>query len=220
MVLARRRLVRAWNVAMTSDRSNSMTLGALGMLSGAVAWALVNLAHGFGLTLSLTGRGVNWFVLLYPSAVIPGLVFGLIIGSLLRRRCRAVGWRLVGYVVAAALAFFGAIHASVYFEVGFFGTLPYGSPDANELAMTGFVGGLVWSLLLGLASIPLLRAPARVVLGLPVVIASAFGVLPGIVLYHLDHYGRGAWDWISFVLFAFGPGAYASSLAPVLRPAA
>jgi hypothetical protein len=216
-------------VPMTTDRSNAMTLGALGMLSGAVAWMLgyvIDLVHLFESVLPLLlswtlGRFIDPTHLPRPLenvlfALGPGSVFGVIIGSLLRRRGRAAGWRLVGYVVAAALASFGAIYAGVTYHIELFGLHAFGGPGAAELAITGFVGGLVWGVLLGLASIPLLRVPAWVVLGAPVVIGSAFGLALPIIL--LDP-GRGLWSWTSFALCTLWPGAYAASLAPMLRSA-
>jgi len=217
---------------MTTDRSNAMTLGALGMLSGAVAWMLgyvIDLVRLFESVLPLLlswtlGRTIDPTNLPRPLenilfAVGPGLVFGVIIGSLLRRRGRAAGWRLAGYVVAAALASFSAIYAGVTYHIEFFGLPKFGGPSAGELAITGFVGGLVWSVLLGLASIPLLRVPAWVVLGVPVVIASAFGLLLSIIWVapSAAHYGDGLWSWTSFMLSTAWPGAYAASLAPLLR---
>ena len=202
-------------IPMIKYRSDPITLGALGMLSGAVVWALgylIDLVHLFGRILPLVlswmlGRSVD-FTHFQSSAenilyaLGPGLIFGVIIGSLLHRRGKAAGWRLAGYVVASALASLGAIYASLYFEFSVFG-FPFGRPGAEELAITGFVGGLVWSVVLGLASIPLLRVPARFALGLPVVIGSAFGFLLSIIWLArlVPHYGDGLWSWASFALF-------------------
>jgi hypothetical protein len=198
---------------MTTDRSNAMTLGALGMLSGSVAWALINFADVVGLRF-------EWIHFHDPVefaavTLYPGLVFGLVIGFVLNRRGKVQGLRQVGYLAAATLAYFCAIHVAIHFAIHV--AKIFFPPPHNDVAssvISGIAAGLVGSLLLGLMTMLLLRAPGRLVLQRPVLVGGAVGALLGLIpLEHND------WCWSCLALFVLWQGAYAASLAPLLRQA-
>ena len=86
----------------TVDRSNAITLGSLGMLSGAVAWALIVLVT----LINPSFESPRWNGIIFNQiSLLPGLVFGSLIGLLLNRR-NGLEWRRhLGYVLAAGLAY-------------------------------------------------------------------------------------------------------------------
>lgn len=190
---------------MTEDRSNSMTLAALGMFSGAAAWALVNFTSDTGLRFEWTL--FHGAIVFYPASVFPGLVFGLIIGVPLRRRGKVDGLRQLGFAAAAAFAYFCAFHVAFHVSDTFSPGDPLG--DFVGLAASGIPAGLVGSLVLGLSMRLLFRAPSRLVLRLPVLVGGAAGALLGLIEY----------DRTLLAFFVLWQGAYAASLAPLLRRA-
>jgi hypothetical protein len=200
---------------MTEERSNAMTLGALGMLSGAVAWASVLLANLLGESSGLhLSMGVWGIFLLNPLSLLPGLAFGLAIGLLLHHRGQVEVLRQVGYVAASGLAYFCAYHVAFHIDQTFF---RWGTPHGEVVVgfvVSGILAGLVGSLLLGLVTIRLLRVPARVVPQWSVGVGGAAGVLLEITTH--DHT---EWGWSLLAFFVLWQGAYAASLAPLLRAA-
>jgi hypothetical protein len=203
------------SVPMTKDRSNVMTLGALGMLSGAVAWALVFLPGVVGLRVWWTVFRVanlspDW-VILSPLSLFPGLVFGFVVGVLLHRRGKVCGVRLAEYVAAAGAVYFCAFHVAWNVYPAFSLT----DKDVVGYVISGIAAGIVGSLLLGLMTMLLLQSPGRQVLQLPVLVGGAAGALLGLVAH--DH---SRWGWTYLAFFVLWQGAYAASLAPLLRPAA
>lgn len=203
------------NVPMTKDRSNAMMLGALGALSGAVAWALINLTDVIGLRFNwiLFEGGINGFEALIELSALrlfPGLVFGLIIGVLLHRRGKVEGLRAAGYVAAAGLSYLCAFHAAYCVYDNFFSS----EWDVVGYVISGIPAGFVGSLLLGLMTMLLLRAPGRLVLQLPVLVGGAAGALLGFLALRSFNSG---WGFLTF--FVLWQGAYAASLAPLLRAA-
>jgi len=193
---------------MTEDRSNAALLGAPGILSGTVSWALSEYARGF--------NDIEWDgLLLSPLGVYPGLVFGLIIGFVFRRRGKIDGRRQVGYVLAAALAYFCAFHVALHVADHVEINLPgYGDDPTKSIvaiAISGIPTGIVGSVLLGCMTTFLLRVSGRSVLRLPVLVGGAAGVLLGITaIKPSSDYGVG-------FFFAIWQGVYAASLAPLLR---
>src|SRR6202795_3753468 len=94
---------RPGEIMTGTDRSNLATYAALGMLSGGAAWGLVKLLGNGSYTSTLKGVAVlevNTFT------VLPGLIFGLIIGFLWRRRGMLSQLGVLGYALAAGVAFF------------------------------------------------------------------------------------------------------------------
>jgi hypothetical protein len=179
---------------MTLDRSNPATLGMLGLLSGGVAWGLIMLT---ALLPSGTEVGAD------ALRVVPGLAFGLIVGSLWRRRGMASRGVVLGYTLASGLAYFVAEQ----FALDMYDRLSGILPGDWRLALDGILAGLVGSCLLGLATVPLLRVPYPSALGWPVFAGGAAGaVLPLINLFE-------GWAGGYLLFFVVWQGAYAASLA-------
>jgi len=149
-----------------------------------------------------------------PLSTIPGLVFGVVFGTALRRS-RGIGAApFLGYVLASGLGYLAAYHAAFFTVLWLDRDHP--NPDVLAWAMGGLLGGLAGSLVLGIASKFLLRVPAAAVLGLPVVSGTLFGVL--LLLVSFETEGHGVPKSL-LVFFALWQGAYAFSLAPLLRTA-
>jgi hypothetical protein len=189
-------------VPVPTDLPNAVKLAVLGMISGALSWALVDVSDRAGLSFDLEGFGL----VLLPVAVYPGLAFGLVVGAFLHRQAKLTWLRTIGYVAAAGLSYVGAFHVAFYIVANGF--------NHREGALAYIVGGIpagfAGSLLLGLLTRFLLHVPGRLVLRLPVAIGTVAGALLG--LASLDSRG---WGFLAF--FVLWQGAYGMSLAPLLR---
>ena len=195
----------------TEDRSDTVTLGAIGFLSGAVAWLLINLTRVGGVSFDLFLLSQK--VWLAPWSLLPGAVFGLTMGLLLRRCGKLTGFRQAGYAAAALVAYCCAFHVAMH-------TVPVGSSsldpskEALRMGIGGIAAGLIGSALLGAMTVYLLKVPRRMVLGLPVLVGTVAGALLSLMV--CDHT---EWGWSQLILFAVWQAAYAASLAPLLRAA-
>jgi hypothetical protein len=191
---------------MTDNRSDAVYLCALGALSGVVVWALISLAGFIGA--QLLWSFFDGTIELSPISLLPGLVFGLVIGALLHRHGKISLSVHVWYAIASGVAYFCAFHVAVRTFLNLphtFGTLP-------DMILSGILAGLVGSLLLGLIAMRLLKAPGRTLLRLPLFVGSAAGALLG--LTEQDHT---QWGWTYLAFFVLWQAAYATSLAPLLR---
>jgi hypothetical protein len=195
-------------MAMTDGRSDTAILCALGALSGAVAWALISSAGESGLPLAWSF--FDGAVELSPLSLLPGLVFGVIIGALLHRRGKASRSTHVWYVIAAGFAYFCAVHVAVRIPMYFPDALNFG--ESSDLIVSGIFAGLAGSFLLGAFTMRLLNAPGRLLLWVPLLVGTAAGALLGLTKH--DH---SRWGWTFLAFFVLWQGAYAASLAPLLR---
>jgi hypothetical protein len=183
-------------------------LAGLGAASGIVAWALLR-----ALDADIDALGHSELPITTSLSTVPGLVFGVAFGAvLLRVRGTGVA-RVALYALAAGIAYFAAFHAA-YFS---FLLLPeLTNSETLGFALAGIAGGLTGSVLLGLASTPLLQAPAAQVLGRPVVVGSLAGGTLELMMFG----GEGHAVPLGLLgFFALWQGAYAASLAPLLQPA-
>jgi hypothetical protein len=187
-------------------------LALLGSVSGGIAWGLLFLIDTLDMDFSLMRRGD--LPIVTPLSTVPGLVFGVCFGAALWRIRGLDAGRLVLYVVAAGIGYLAAFHAA-FFSILWLGQTGQSDPGAVAWVVGGLLGGLAGSLVLGLASLPLLRVPAARVLGLPLVVGTVAGAL--LVLLSLESEGHGAPKSL-LAFFALWQGAYAASLAPLLRP--
>jgi hypothetical protein len=188
-------------IPVRAELPNSVRLAVIGAISGGLSWLLIDASDSGGLKFDLEGYGV----MVLPIAVHPGLVFGLLVGSYLRLRTGVSWLRAIGYVLAAGLAYFAAFHVAFYI-------LNSISDDGGQTlayVVGGVPAGLVGSLLLGLATKYLLRARARLAMGLPVAVGTVNGAL--LVL------GNFADRWGFLAFFVLWQAAYGASLAPLLR---
>jgi hypothetical protein len=184
------------------DLPTAAKLAVLGMISGAVSWALIDASDSPSLKFDVEGYGV----MLMPIAVYPGLVFGLIVGAFLRHRTKIAWLSSIGYVLAAGLAYLGAFHVCFYIVA----SESNDQGGALTYIVSGVPAGFAGSLLLGLLSKFLLRVPGRLVLRLPLAVGTAAGALLAIT-----NYDDSRWGFLAF--FVLWQGAYGASLAPLLR---
>jgi hypothetical protein len=192
------------------DRSSAMAPAVFGMLSGGVAWALLMLpgfSAGKGSYTSTLKGGAE--VEVSALSIIPGVIFGLIIGFLWHRRGKASARAAFGYALASGIAYFLAFHVAF----NMFDRLPGVLPEDAALVVSGVAAGVVGCCLLGVASVFLFGIPYRSVLGLPVLIGGAAGALLPLINVFSN------WDGGFLIFLTVWQGAYAASLAPVLRPA-
>ncbi len=166
---------------------------ALGAASGTTACIVVTYGPRWQL------GPVSWLNL-NPISVMPGLVFGLIIGFLLYRRRLARPWRYAAYVAASTVAYLGAYTLATAVLA-----------DAlNSAALAGMIAGLFGAALLTGATVLLFPFTRKTV---PCVLMLAsgcgFGALLEITL---------AKDAILNAVLLFAPwqAGYAASLATAL----
>src|SRR5438477_531074 len=94
----------------SADRSNAAKLAALGAITGALSWTLVNFARELNLDFEVHGTPL----LLLPLSVYPGLLFGLVFSVFFYRRASLTRGRAMGYVIAALVAYLAAFHVAFY----------------------------------------------------------------------------------------------------------
>jgi hypothetical protein len=190
-------------VPLSSNRSTAAKLAALGIISGALSWVLINFSDELHLSFQFEGFGL----LLLPIGIFPGLAFGLIFGALLHFRAKASWLRAIGYVLAAVLGYASAFHIAFYITTNWF--------SSHETALAYIVGGipagLAGSLLLGLLTKALFHLSDQWILRRPVATGTAAGALLG--LASLDTHN--GWGFLAF--FILWQGTYGASLAPLLR---
>jgi len=179
------------------ERSTLATLGVLGMISGAAAWGLIMLSDGADLSRIKGGEQIG----IFEVRVLPGLIFGLVIGFLWHRRGMISRWGVLGYAVASAVAHFVAFE----FALHTFDQWP-GISENLALALSSIIAGFIGCCLLGTAVFFLLRVPLRSALGVPVLVGAALGVLLPLINLNDDRMGLG---WLFF--YVLWQGGYAAS---------
>jgi hypothetical protein len=191
-----------------TDRSNLATLGVLGMLSGGVAWGLIMLIGALSAQDSYLSKlkGGNE-IGIYEVRVLPGLIFGLVIGFLWHRRNMSSPRGVLGYALASTLAYFLAFE----FALHTFDRWP-GMSENLSLALSGIIAGLIGCCVLGIATAFLFRISYQSALGLPVLMGTAAGAL--LPLINLDD----AWGVSWLVFYVLWQGAYAASLVRLMQP--
>jgi hypothetical protein len=188
---------------MTENRSALPVLAGLGMLSGGVAWGLTMLTSGGVYAAHLRGTTIEVSAL----SLLPGLVFGLIVGLLWHRRGIAPFASMLGYAFASTVAYFLAFNLAI----NVFDRLSDVSAENVALIISGVCAGLLGSFLLGIATKHLLPGRDAPVWRLPVLVGSAAGALLPLINVFNDWNG-------GFLLFLVSwQGAYAAALAPMLR---
>ena len=166
----------------------------LGAVSGSVANTLIWLLPEVSLGI-LEWRPDEW-LFLSPFSLLPGLVFGLIIGWALYRGGHAGPRTFAAYVAASTVSYLAAVNL-VFVIYGYVGSL----------WPTGMIGGLFGSACLtGLAAwmFPFVRKFRPIALML--VAGGALGVLLGI----------GVGFWGALVFFAVWQAGYAAAFATAL----
>ena len=169
-----------------------------GLLSGCVTWALIDLAHQPAVNfhpeyqLPLFAGGLSFS----DFSLVPGLVFGLVVGSALHRRARATGPLALLYAAAATVANFAATNLALNIvQVG-------GDLDALWI---GMIAGLVGAACLTALSLPLLPFIRH---WRPCLLMLAVGCLLGGLL----HVALGAEAYGFLILYGAWQAGYAAAL--------
>jgi hypothetical protein len=186
---------------MTGRIAPAIRLGVVGAISGAVAWGVIVGLRRLDVRPVFDGIG---FVQLGPFTLVPGLMFGLLVGSYLAARG---GWSVAqraGYVLASGGSYLVAYH------VAFVALGMMGGDSEVAAAAAGVVAGLCGSLLLGFFTLALLQ-PAPRALRLSIIVGAAAGALLPLLTWGLGS-GPAAGP---LAFFALWQGAYAASLAPL-----
>jgi hypothetical protein len=183
--------------------SSLPVLAGLGMFSAGAAWLLILLTSDGMYVAHLRGTNIEFSAL----SVLPGLVFGVMIGLFWLRHAILSLASMLGYMAASTIAYFLAFHGAI----NVFDRLSDLWSETPALIVSGLVAGLVGTFVLGLATSHLLHGGHASVRGLPVLIGTAAGALLPLINVFSDWNG-------GFLLFlVFWQGAYAAALAPALR---
>ena len=187
----------------TPSRSTALKLAALGGVSGAVSWALVNYAEPLNIKFEFEGAGV----MLLPVGVFPGVVFGILFALALVLGRHANPLRALGYVLASSLAYLAAFHVAFYI----LGNMQHDS-DSSILpyVIAGVPAGCAGSTLLGIFTKLLLPLRGRTFFVRSVIVGTLAGALLVLGMYD-DHNG---WGFLAF--FVLWQAAYGACLAPLM----
>ena len=165
----------------------------LGGASGIVTVSILSLKPDW--QISIPGGPDIW-----PLSVVPGVVFGFVIGLALLRWGRASPAAFAGYVIAATLCNFAAVTLTTEVLVNILGSG----------WMAGIIAGLFGSICLTACAMALLPVARKSETALLTVLAgSAFGALLGPAIAT-----DGLFWW--FVFYGLWHSAYAASLATAL----
>lgn len=172
------------------DTKTTTAFAGLGATSGVAATGIIEL---------LDGQPSLWIgerLLLAPISLVPGLVFGVVIGIALFRRQRLTPATLAAYVVAATLSYFAAFTLALNID-------PRGVQPLIDGPIAGLMGG---ALLAGLGAA--LMPSARGRRGLSAMAGA--GCVLGVLLW-VAFTGDSFWSWALF--FGLWQMGYAAALA-------
>lgn len=178
-------------------------LGLCGLLSGVLVWAVISFVWEpyIGLTLDFDLAG--WNLSLTHLTLVPGFLFGIIVGLVLSRRGLARLWQVLAYIATATAANFVATN----FAAGMVDTV-------DSALVLGMLAGLIGSGCLTAVSLLLfsfLRRP------LPCLLMLAAGTLLGALLeFALED--SSAFGLGFLVLYGAWQAGYAAALGTALPP--
>ncbi len=172
----------------------------LGAVSGSVATTLIKVMPKTILRL-LEWQPFEWFGL-SPGIAVPGLVFGLIIGSALYRGGHAGPRAFAAYVAASTVSYLAAFNLAVgvLFSTG-------------SIWLIGMIAGLFWSACLtGLAAcmFPFARK------FWPIALMLAAGYVLGGLLGIIEMFNFGGLEVFFVLFFAVWQAGYAAAFATAL----
>jgi hypothetical protein len=184
-------------------RSNTLKLGLLGAISGAISWALVNYAETLNIKFEYEGAGV----MLLPVGVFPGVVFGILFAIALVLARHRSPLRGLGYVLASALAYLAAFHVAFYI----LGNIGHGDDGSMfTYVIAGVPAGFAGSVLLGIFTKLLFPLRSWRVVARPVIVGT-LACAPLVLGMYDDHNG-----WGFLIFFVLWQAAYGACLAPLL----
>lgn len=177
--------------------------GLLGALSGAIATVAIFVPLWLGINKSLElSLNVGGFdILLSPMSLVPGLVFGLIVGHALRREGLALGGRYVIYIAAAGLSYFLAVQLTLIVLVDLL----------ENIVLVGVAAGAFGATLLAAATAALIPDFRR---RKPLIAMILSGAALGATLY-LAIAGNHFLGWL--LMFAPWQAGYAAAMATALK---
>jgi len=175
----------------------------LGALSGAIATVAIFIPLWLGInkSLELSFNAGGFDILFSPMSLVPGLVFGLIVGNALRREGLASGWGYAIYIAAAGLSYFLAVQLTLNVLVDLL----------ENIILVGVAAGAFGAALLTAATaalIPDFRRP------MPLIAMILAGAVLGAALY-LAIAGNHFLGWL--LLFAPWQAGYAAAMATALE---
>jgi hypothetical protein len=190
-----------------ANRANTLKLGALGAVCGAISWAAVIHAEELHLAFWHMHFYEPFAATLTPFALYPGLVFGIVFGLVLARGRRMAWLKGVGFVLASFFCYLVAYHLAVIIAA----SAKFGGDSA--IYWIGVPAGFAGSAILSFFSKLLFRWPGKHQLVRTVVVGTLAGAcspLATIGIHHND-YSMGL-----LAFFVLWQGAYGASLAPLL----
>ena len=182
-------------------RAAMLKLGALGALSGAISWAILNFGEQWGIDFKVEGDGI----LLIPFSVFPGVVFGVLFAAVLVLARRTDALRGLGYILASSAGYVAAFHLA--FNI--ISNMPHGGDSFIAYVVGGVPAGFLGSFLLGLAARFLFPLGGRTAFRQSIVVGALAGALLCLGKFD-DPNGLG---WLAF--FVLWQGLYGASLAPL-----
>ena len=190
----------------TGLRSPALKLAALGAVSGAISWALVNYAETLNIKFEYEGAGM----MLLPVGVYPGVAFGMLFALALVLARHASPLRAVGYVLASSLAYLAAFHVAFYI----LGNMQHDSDNSIlPYVIAGVPAGFAGSTVLGIFTRLLFPSRAQRLFIRSVITGTLAGALLVLGMYD-DHNG---WGFLAF--FVLWQAAYGACLAPLFSGA-
>lgn len=183
------------SMELTGTRAGAVALFAmLGAASGAVATSLL---HGLFAIFQRPSYDITDWLQISPTTLLPGFVFGLIVGFALHRRGTAGLGRAAAYTVAATLSYFAAVTLAVAIQ-----------RDIGSMIVTGMIAGLLGAACLTAVGAWLFPFQRRTT---PIVLMVAAGCVLGALLVFFGD----SW-WGPFLLYVPWQAAYAAAFATAL----
>ncbi len=190
--------------AVTADRwwrdgRQVLRFALWGLVSGCITWALIDLAHQPAVNvhpeyqLPLFG---NAYLSFADLSLIPGLVFGAVVGLVLNRQGQAAARQVILYVGAATVANFAATNLAL--------NIVQAGKDL-EAVWVGMIAGFTGAGCLTALSLPLLPCTRR---WRPGLLMPAAGCLLGGLL----PVALGSEDYGFLILYGAWQAAYAAAL--------
>jgi len=188
---------------MTRQWRTTVQWALLGALSGGIATVAIFIPQWLGINNSLESSfNVGGFdISLSPMSLVPGLVFGLIVGNALRREGLAPGGRYAIYIAAAGLSYFLAVQLTFNVLIDLL----------DNIILIGVAAGTFGAALLAAATAALIPDFRR---RKPLIAMVLAGAILGAALYFAVA-GNHFFGWL--LLFAPWQAGYAAAMATALE---
>ncbi len=179
---------------MTVKAPDPLRFALVGAISGAITTgSLFSLPRDWKI-------GIGNFLMLSPTSIEAGLVFGVIFGGLLKYRGLADTRTAVFYALASTASYFVAVNLALHVTDGL-----------EDIWLTGMIAGLAGSACLTAAAAALLPFVRQV---RPIVLMLVAGCLLGVLLEVALADGATFWHWLLF--YGAWQASYAAAFAAAL----